>query len=284
MRPAILMGIAALLASLAPLPSRAGETPRPLWEYGLIGGYISWPEYIGSDVDFKTGLVLPYFIYRGERFRAGRGGARGVLISRDRFSLDIGFGLDLPVTAGEGSARHGMPTLPITGELGPRAQVALYHGDSATVTLRAPFRWAFDIDGHNVGWVADPDILFGGEAFYDGLSAYLDLGAKFASASYGDAYYGVESAYVTDSRRGYEADAGLHALYATLGLRMALDDEWVVGFYGRYTDMTSGVVIDSPLVRRPTDVAFGVWFMWRIGRSEVNEERSGVIDIIETDR
>ncbi|MBF0170199.1 MAG: MipA/OmpV family protein [Nitrospinae bacterium] len=265
------------------LPCRAEEAPRPLWEYGLAGGYLSWPEYLGSDVHLRAGLALPYFTYRGERFRAGRDGARGVLISRDRFSLDVGFGIDLPVSAREGSAREGMPSLPITGELGPRAQVALYHGLKTTVTLRAPFRWAFDTDGHNVGWIADPDLLIGGEAFYDGLSAYVDFGAKIASASYGATYYGVAPAYATADRRVYEAREGLHALYATLGMRIAFDEDWTAGFYGKYSDMSAGVVADSPLVRRPTDTAFGVWFTWRIGRSEADEEREGVIDIIETD-
>ena len=49
----------------------AADNNKPLWEIGLVGiaGYV--PDYPSSDENRLNGIVLPYFIYRGEIFRAG---------------------------------------------------------------------------------------------------------------------------------------------------------------------------------------------------------------------
>ena len=58
-----------LALTLAAAPARADQ---PLWELGIGAGWLHLPHYRGSDQSRDWLLPIPYFVYRGEFFRADR--------------------------------------------------------------------------------------------------------------------------------------------------------------------------------------------------------------------
>jgi MipA family protein len=70
----ILMKLSVYSATLFSIGAHAqdGKPNLPLWELGGFGVATSQQAYPGSDQQINRGLVLPYFVYRGEFLRADR--------------------------------------------------------------------------------------------------------------------------------------------------------------------------------------------------------------------
>lgn len=71
----ISMGRHILLVCLVALTQAALAEQKPLWELGFGLAPITFPNYRGSDEQSAYVLPLPYFIFRGDRFKAGTGRA-----------------------------------------------------------------------------------------------------------------------------------------------------------------------------------------------------------------
>ena len=78
-------------------------------------GATAIPHYMGSDQSYTVALPLPYLIYRGERFKLDRDGARGLVIDGGRVSLDVGLSAGMPVSAHTPVRRSGGTTGPGPG-------------------------------------------------------------------------------------------------------------------------------------------------------------------------
>lgn len=252
------------------------EAELPLWELGLGGGAFSLPQYMGSDERYNLPFVFPYLIYRGERWRLDRGGLRNRLMDGSRFSLDASFSFGLPVR-NSNRARQGMPRLYLSGEAGPQLNVALLETEHDDVSLRLPVRAAFNVRGKSLGWVSEPFVRYQwADTRNDGwLRTRLDVGALYASRRFNDNYYGVAPAYVTATRPGYVARAGLHSVFAKLNVRYPVSRDWQLFSTVQVRSMASGVVANSPLVKNKTytSVSAGVIWTWRrAGKDARNNE------------
>ena len=100
-----------ILAAVALLPAAALAKEEPLWEAGFGAAAIHFPYYRGSSQERTYALPAPYFVYRGDFFKADRYGMRGVFFKTDRLDLNMSFGASLPVESEDIDVRAGMPNL-----------------------------------------------------------------------------------------------------------------------------------------------------------------------------
>jgi len=262
--------VGALLCCLS-VTAGAGGGTKPLWELGLVGGYLNVPHYMGSDERYSLPLAAPYLVYRGDFFEADREGIRGWLFSGDRLSLDLGFSFGLPVDNNDNDARRGMPDLHLTGQLGPRLNWLLNPGDGVpNVSFHLPARYTFDTDGEDLGWVVEPSIKIQqkGLGAQGRLSARADLGLLYAGGGFNSYYYDVAQRYVRPNRPAYDSDSGLHSVFLHLSTEYEVSDKLTLGAFARWRTLALGVVDDSPLVRDDDYVTLGLGLAWSFWQSD----------------
>ena len=248
----------------------AGEEGKPLWELGMISGYLNVPQYMGSDERYSLPLALPYVVYRGDLFEVDREGMRGWLFSGDRLSLDLGFSFGLPVD-NDNKARQGMPDLHLTGQAGPRLNWQLTSGNGEPeISLHLPVRYTLDTRGEDLGWVAEPSVKIQQRQLgSDGrFSARADLGFLYAGSNFNAYYYDVQERYVTPKRPAYSSDSGLHSVFLNLSSEYEFSDTLTLGAFVRLRTLSPGVVDDSPLVRDEHNVAVGLGLAWSFWQSD----------------
>jgi len=148
-----------LILVIFSVPGMALSADAPLWELGIGGGGFSMPQYMGSDERFTFPFAFPYVIYRGEDLRIDRSGFRNHLFRLDRLSLDLSFGFGLPVR-NTNRARRGMPTLQLTGQVGPQLNILLGKSGNHRWSLQFPVRAAIDTDFSYVGILAQTHIHY----------------------------------------------------------------------------------------------------------------------------
>jgi len=257
----------ALLAALLWAAAAHAEL-RPEWEFGLGATGLSLPDYRGSDESRGYVLPFPYLIYRGERFRVDRQGARGIFFESERVELNLSLNATPPVDSGENRARQGMPELDPTLEIGPRLDVTLARDRARewSFEARVPVRAAIATDlSHtkHIGWVAYPHLhLFtrpelGGVKWNLGMQA----GPLFGSREYHNYFYGVEAAFATLERPAFEASGGYSGSLALISLTRRFPRFWVGGF-ARYDTLKGAAFETSPLMRRDYSVMAGFAIAW----------------------
>ena len=116
----VVAGCCAVLstAALAQADDRPGGAP--LWELGGVALGVSQNAYPGSDQQVNRALALPYFIYRGDVFRADRETAGIRALKTETLELDLGFAGAFGSGSDTIEARQGMRKLGTLVELGPR--------------------------------------------------------------------------------------------------------------------------------------------------------------------
>src|SRR3954469_24696873 len=131
-----------LLAGAALRPLCGLAEPRPLWEFGLGATALRLPDYRGSDESRSYVYPLPYLVYRGERLRVDRTGARAVLLESQRVELDFSAYATPPVDSSKNQARQGMSDLDPTLEVGPQLNFMLVRAPAKDwrLDLRLPLR------------------------------------------------------------------------------------------------------------------------------------------------
>src|ERR1017187_10048364 len=112
---------------------------KPLAELGMGGGGGYFQDYPASDQQHLKGVGFPFFIYRGEIFRADeRGGASARVISTVVWTFDLGFTGSFPTSSNDNMARVGMPNLDWLIELGPRLGFYFFRlSDGGGLAIRA---------------------------------------------------------------------------------------------------------------------------------------------------
>ena len=252
----------------------AAQAPAdlPLWELGVIGGGLSQQAYPGASDRVQRGLVLPYFVYRGDWLRVDRGSAGIRAIKTPTIEVDIGFSGSLGSRADDVAVRRGMPDLGTLVEFGPRLKWNL-SSDAAPGEGRwraeFPLRGVFDLgDGlAHRGLAFEPELVY--ERRTRGGTGYgVGLGAVWGDRRLADTLYGVAPAYATPARPVYAAESGLIAWRLSMSLSRQLGPDWRVFAFGRYDDVKGAANEASPLVQRRGGVSAGVGVAYTWMRSQ----------------
>ena len=257
--------VAALLAMLGAAPLRAADRPR--WEVGLGVAPVSFPAYRGSDSQRSFVFPIPYIVYRGERLRVDRGGARGLLWDAERVELDVSIDGAIPVDSTDDGPRAGMQELDPVLEIGPSLKVLLAEGDSGRLEFRLPVRAAIGIgDGstHQEGWKVHPVLNYDAPDLAGRWDVGFQIGPKFATRGFHGYYYDVAPADVRPGRPAYRASGGYSGLSMLVSASQRFDGFWV-GSFLRYDNLAGAVFEDSPLVETEHAVSAGIaisWILW----------------------
>ena len=245
---------------------------QPLWEAGLGLAAFSFPAYRGSDQRSQFLLPAPYFVYRGEFFKADREGLRAELFDSDRFDLTISGALSPPAASEDIRARAGMPDLDATVEVGPQLNVKLWTAEDGNrqLQLLMPLRTGFTLNRNskNIGWVFHPklNLDIGGVSALPGWAIGLQAGPLFGDRRQHQHIYGVDAAFATPERPSYQARAGFAGMQYLVGVSKRYRQHWV-GAFVRYDDLRGAAFVDSPLVRDRRYFALGVAWSWILGES-----------------
>ena len=258
---------------VAPGDASTLHEPLPLWEIGLvgIGGY--QPAYPGSDKDIARARVLPYAIYRGSVLHMDGSGIGVHAFRTPRFEWDISGSGAFGSSANQVKAREGMPSIGTLAEIGPALKINLGDlvdpaRDARKTQLELPVRAVFEAS-HGVrgeGWTFEPRLThtaWQGES----TSVVLTASALFGNKRLNHMYYGVDAAYVTPDRPGYDAKAGLVATRLGASLRQRLTKTLRLQWFAQVESVAGAANEDSPLVRKKQDAGFGVSLVWGAWRS-----------------
>ncbi len=264
---------AAALAALALVACAAQAREEPLWEAGVGVAALHFPDYRGSDQSRNYALPVPYFVYRGNHFKADRNGLRGILLDSDRVDLDFSVGASLPVSSDKNRARAGMPDLKPSVELGPSIEVNLWEtkDQRMRVELRTPLRGAISVEKspRYVGTQFFPHVNIDIHDFagFPGVDFGALVGPVFTDSRYNRHYYSVAAQYATPTRPAYEARGGFAGTEFIMGASKRFPNYWV-GAFVRYDVLQGAKFESSPLVTSKRYLAGGIGISWILGRSE----------------
>lgn len=257
---------ALFFALLLALPARAEL--RPEWEFGVGATAFSLPDYRGSDESRSYLLPIPYAVYRGDKVRVDRQGARGMLFESDRVELDLSVSATPPVDSDKNRARQGMPSLDPTVEIGPRLNLILMRdrGAERALTLRLPLRAVIATDlsyAEGAGVVAQPNLSLDTRPVWFGSkwNFSAQLGLLYGSRSYHQYFYGVEPQFATPARPAFEARGGYSGAFGLASLTRRMGKFWIGGF-ARYDSLKGAAFEASPLLRQDYALMAGVAFAW----------------------
>ena len=260
------------LIAIAPCVARGGEFP--LWEAGAGVAAIDFPDYRGSDERRAIAIPIPYLVYRGELFKADRGGLRGEFFRNDRVDLHLSLNGSIPVDSSDNAARRGMPDLEPTLEIGARLDLKLLRDADRglEVTLGLPARTVIAVDfshSQNIGWVFQPQINidFSDTWLGEGWKLGIAAGPLFGDRRYHNYFYGVPPDFATPQRPAYNAPGGYAGSQLLGAASKRFRSFWVGGFV-RLDTLTGAVFEDSPLVRQNESFAAGFAIAWILGSSQ----------------
>jgi len=255
------------------------EEKLPLYEYGITGLAARIPHYTGSN-EYKTyAFPTPYFVYRGEVFKADRDGLRGIFWQNKRIEMDISLSGNPP--AGDNKARKGMEDLDALGEVGPALNYYFFeYGERDAFLIQATVRAAlsFDFDdgfdvGHE-GYVSDITLIFKDSKIFkeEKIRFHVSTGIRFADAAMHSYFYEVAPADVTQNREYYKADGGYGGFQLSGSITREVTPSVSVSCYGRWINSEGAVFEDSPLVNTQNNSIVGAMLVWKIGESESLEQ------------
>lgn len=246
-----------------------GAGRQPLWEAGAFGVAGSQQAYPGSRQQVRSGIALPFLIWRGEVLRAEQGGVGLRALRSASWEIDVGVAGSFGSAPSDNSARRGMPHIGLLAEFGPRIKWDLGEAPlNGRWRAAVPLRAVLDVS-HGLadrGWALEPDIGWGTRA--GGWSWGANLGLLVGDRRLADTFYGVGPAFVTATRPAYEARAGLIATRLTLSMGRRIAEDWHFFAYARGDTVRGAANRASPLVDRPTGASVGIGLAWTGWRSE----------------
>jgi MipA family protein len=255
----------AIVVLCLPLAATAAEQ-RPLWELGVGAGGLRLPAYRGSDRAQGWLLPVPYFVYRGDIFKADRSGARALLVQTGRLDLDVSVSASAPADSDEDPARAGMPDLKATFEVGPKVNVNLARGADWKLDLRIPLRAVSTIESkpRHLGWTVAP--VLNVDSRWPGFDLGLQAGPLWGDRRLHRHYYGVDAAYANATRPAYTARGGYAGWQATAAVSRRAGRAWM-GAYVRADSLAGAAFEDSPLVTARRSWAAGFVVVWVFAQS-----------------
>lgn len=241
----------------------------PLWEVGVFGVGISQQAYPGADQQIRRGLVLPYFIYRGDVFRADDEGAGLRAVRSEHFELDVSVAASLGTGGRSLRARQGMQRLGTLLEAGPVARWFLNgRGARDRVTFELPLRGVFDAgdQGRYKGMSFEPEL--GVESAARGGWGYgVNARAFVGDRRLGSTFYAVAPSEALPDRPAYAAHGGLIAWRLNGRVTRQLTSDLRVFAFGRLDSVAGAANRDSPLVRQTNGVTYGLGLTYTLARS-----------------
>lgn len=246
------------------------STELPLWELGGFGLGVSQQAYPGSDQQVKRGVVLPYFIYRGQYLRADQGTAGLRAIKTDDFELDIGVAGSFGSGSDEIQARAGMPKLGTLVEFGPRVKWNLGEGPGkGRWSVELPLRGVFDLSdgGQYRGMAFEPELVFSRRS-PTGWAYSTSVGAILANRELADTYYGVAAPFATANRSAYAAKSGLVAWRLGVSASRSITPDWRFFSFARLDSVSGAANENSPLVKQKNGASVGLGLSYTWLRSE----------------
>jgi outer membrane protein len=266
--------LTAVLLTAASIPAGAAEEQspeKPVWDFGLGVGAISFADYRGAATTHVYVLPVPYLYYHGKFLKADRNGIRGKLFGQDWLELNISSNATTPVR--RNAARAGMPDLRSTIEIGPSLDMHLWKSADQKLRfdVRVPLRGVFTLQAppHFAGAVFAPNAsidvkdVAGFQGWYFGALA----GPLFGDHRYLDYFYTVAPQFATPERPAYEARAGYSGAEILVALSKRYPSFWM-GAYVRHDTLAGAVFDSSPLVKRENYWATGAAFAWIIHQSK----------------
>ncbi|RJG11661.1 MipA/OmpV family protein [Massilia cavernae] len=257
----------ALLSSCA---AALAQTPKPLWELGVVGGGVSTPAYPGSADRSSRGLVLPYLVYRGKIFRSDESGIGARLFRSDVAEFDVGFAASLPARSDDVEARRGMPSLGTLVEFGPRLKWTLSRPTQGSrVRADLPLRTVIEGRGglRNRGWTFAPRVIYEADDLGNGWSGSAHVGLVAANDKLNDYFYGVRPEFAAAARPAYDAKAGLVLARAGGSLERQINPGLRMFGYLWYENYALSANDASPLLKKDSGVSGGIGFIWTFARS-----------------
>jgi outer membrane scaffolding protein for murein synthesis (MipA/OmpV family) len=276
-----------LLLWLAAFPAVAGGEPSdtapvpadkraPLWEAGIFGGVLRYPDYRGSDEYTLYALPLPYIVYRGRRVQADRDGVRGIFWRHPDLEFDLSFFGNPPVR-GDNQAREGMDDLDPIVELGPALRwfpLGRLPADSLYLQLAgrrvASLAWEegprFSAEGYrgelHLIWFR-PDLLGDGR-----LGGGLNIGCDVSDSDLNGYFYDVGAGDVRPGRGAYHAGGGYSGVWVGGSLIHELTDTLSLAAYARWENISGAAFDTSPLVETENNLIVGGAIIWTLFKSE----------------
>jgi outer membrane protein len=267
------LGCALLLGSwssaLAQQPQVA-TVNLPLWELGGLALGVSQQAYPGSDQQVNRALALPFFIYRGEFFRADRDTAGLRAIKTSNYELDIGVAGAFGGDTAELEARRGMPQLGTLVEFGPRLKLNLAESPGwGRWRVELPLRAVFDLSNQAThrGLSFEPKVVFDGRPA-NGWFYSASVSAILADQPLARTFYDVTTAQATAQRAAYSAKSGLVAWRLSTSVSRSLGPDWRLFGFARLDTVAGAVNEDSPLVRQKTGASVGAGLVYTWTRAE----------------
>lgn len=267
---ALLVSWLAAVAATAP----ACAEQLPLWEAGLGGAALSFPDYRGSNERQFWLLPFPYLVYRGEYLQADERRMRGVFFKTERAELDLSFNGSVPVDSDDNDARRGMPDLDGTLEIGPSLNLKLMEtaGRKTQVELRLPVRAVLASDFsyvRQVGWVFQPNISVDvrDPLGHAGWKLGVLAGPIFSDQRYHRYFYEVAPAFATAARPAYTPGGGYAGTQFIAALSKRYREFWIGGFI-KWDTLHGAAFDDSPLVKDRQGFAAGFSIAWVLGESK----------------
>jgi len=260
-----------LLLALAASPCGASAQTPSLWEMGAFAGSFSSPDYPASVERMNRSLVLPYFIYRGERLSVDRDGIDARIPLAPGYELDWGVSGSFPARSNDVRVRQGMPDLGTLLELGPRLKVKLPSpGRGLKLGLDMPLREVFEVNGgtRSQGLVFEPTLVLDAANLGDGWSLTAKAGFTWGDQTINQYFYGVPPLYATAQRPAFDAQAGLMGARASLSTSKSLSPDLRVFGFARLDYYGLGANTASPLFLQNSSPTLGLGLTWTLGRSE----------------
>jgi len=192
------------------------------------------------------------------------------LFNQDWVELNLSGNATTPVR--NDRARHGMPDLKSTLEIGPSLDFHLLHSTDSRIKLdlRLPLRSAITVDASPkfIGWTFTPRLALdvADPAGFAGWKAGLLIGPLFADRRYHEYFYSVAPPYATASRPVFQAAGGYAGTQAIAALSKRYPRYWV-GAYVRADTLAGAAFAESPLVQRPWYWSAGIGISWMIHTS-----------------
>ncbi len=250
---------------MAQAPSAA-----PLWELGAAAIGVSQQAYPGSDQQVNTGLLLPFFIYRGEVLRADRDAAGIRALKTETFEIDIGVAGSFGAGSGSIDTRKGMSELGTLIELGPRLKWNLGAAPGGgRWRAEIPLRAVFDLSdrGEHKGLSFEPKLIYERQSS-NGWRYNASVGAIVADNKLARTFYEVNSSEATALRPAYAASSGLVGWRLGTTFSRSLNRDWRMFGFARVDTVAGAANKSSPLVRQTTGATVGVGITYTWLRSE----------------
>ncbi len=259
-------GILSLAAGLTASLCHAESLPK--WEIGAGFATVSAPDYPGSDVRNTRVFPVPYFVYRGDFFKAGRGGLRGTLFDTDTIEVSLSLIGTLP------SRSHSTRRTPSDGRatvgIGPAVNVDVWNSSDKKLGLflHFPVRTSVTVQSspQEIGWTFSPalDLHVQDPARFPGWKLGVVTGILINDRKYNAHYYSVAPADVTSLLPAYTSPGGYSGAQATMFLSKHFRRYWV-GSFIRYETVAGAVFENSPFVKRRGGLSVGFaasWVLW----------------------